>query len=88
MGGGLWLIWMVGMWVAFFWLLFADRLDDTWRWVTQLPIVVEVIVWIVFFPWVLGTWVWTNPWPDWLRVGLVICFAVGWSLVSIPRPRK
>lgn len=86
-GGGLWFIWMVGMWVAFFWLLFADRLDDVWRWVTQLPVLVEIVVWIVFFPWMLGTWVWTGSWPDWLRVALVVCFVVGWTVVSIPRPR-
>ena len=87
-GGGLWFVWMVGMWVAFFWLLFADRLDDVWRWVAHLPTLLEFVVWIVFFPWMLGTWVWTSPWPDWVRVGLVVCFAAGWIAVSIPRPRK
>jgi hypothetical protein len=87
-GGGLWFIWMVGMWVAFFWLLFADKLDDVWRWVTQLPVLAEIAVWIVFFPWVLGTYVWNSSWLDWLRVGLVVCFAAGWIVVSMPRPRK
>jgi hypothetical protein len=79
---------MAGMWVAFFWLLFADRLDDVWRWVTQLPILVEIVIWIVFFPWMLGTWVWDSSWPDWLRVALVVFFAVCWTVVSIPRRRR
>ena len=87
-GGGLWFIWMVGMWAAFFWLLLAGRLDDVWRWVTQLPILVEIVVWIVLFPWLLGTWVWNSSLPDWLRVGLVVCFAVGLIVVSMPRLRK
>jgi nucleotide-binding universal stress UspA family protein len=81
-GGGAWFIWMAGMWVAFFWLLLADRLDDVWTWVTQLPILVEIIVWIVFFPWMLGTWVWNSSWPDWLRVALVVSFAVCWTIVA------
>lgn len=87
-GRGLWFIWMVGMWVAFFWLLFADRLDDVWRWVTQLPLLGEIAVWIVLFPWMLGTWVWNSSWPDWLRVGLVVCFAAGWTLVSVSPTRN
>ena len=86
--GGAWFILMAGMWVAFFWLLFADRLDAVWGWVTQLPVLVEIVVWIVFFPWMLGTWVWTGSWPDWLRVALVVCFAVCWTVVSIPRPGR
>jgi hypothetical protein len=87
-GGMVWFTWMIGMWLAFFWLLFANGLDEVWRAITQLPILVEIVVWIVFFPWLLGTWVWTGPWPDWLRVAVVLCFAMGWTVVSIPRRRK
>lgn len=87
-GSVVWFVWMVGMWVAFFGLLFAGRLDDLWRLVTQLPLVVEIVAWIAFFPWLLGTWVWTGSWPEALRVALVLCFAVGWTLVSIPRRRR
>lgn len=86
-GGIVWFVWMVGMWVTFFWLLFANGLDEVWRAVTGLPILIEIVVWIVFLPWMLGTWVWTGPWPDWVRVALVLCFAIGWTLVSIPRRR-
>ena len=27
-------------------------------------------------------------WAAWLRVGLVICFAVGWTLASLPRAKR
>lgn len=76
---------MVGMWLAFFALLFAGRLDELWRAVTQLPILLQIVAWIVFLPWMLGAWVWTGDWPEWLRVGLVLCFAVGWTWVSVPK---
>lgn len=79
---------MVGMWVAFFWLLFADSLDDVWRAISHWPILVEVVVWIALVPWMLGTWVWTSQWPTGIRVALVLCFAIGWTVVSMPRARK
>ena len=85
MGAVLWFVWMVAMWVAFFGLLLADRLQAVWDWVTDLPLVLEIVVWVAFFPWVLGMFVWTRDWADWLRLGLVLLFAVGWTLVSIPR---
>jgi hypothetical protein len=85
LGAVLWFVWMVAMWVAFFALLVADRLDEVWDWVTGLPLVAEVVVWIALFPCVLGTFVWTRDWAGWLRLLLVVVFAVGWTLVSIPR---
>jgi hypothetical protein len=85
LGAVLWFVWMVAMWIAFFALLLADRLDEVWDWVTGLPLVAEIVVWIALFPWLLGTFVWTQDWPDWLRVLLVVAFAVGWTLISIPR---
>ncbi len=39
-------------------------------------------------PWMLGTAVWTSTWSEWVRVLLVLTFVVGWTIVSIPRPRK
>lgn len=88
LGAILWFVWMVAMWLAFFVLLFADRLDDLWRAILQLPLIVEIILWVLFLPWMLGMAVWTSTWADWLRVALVLCFAVGWTIVSYPRGKK
>ena len=87
LGAWLWFIWMVGMWVAFFVLLFAGRLDGLWSAIRQLPLVVEIVLWVAFLPWMLGMAVWTSGWTDWLRVLLVLCFAFGWAIMSIPRTR-
>lgn len=85
LGGAIWFVWMVAMWIGFFALLFADQLDAVWRWITQLPVVVEIVMWVAFLPWMLATWVWTGDWPAVVRAVLVTVFAIGWTLISYPR---
>jgi hypothetical protein len=84
-GSTLWFLWMVGMWVAFFALLFADQLEEVWRLVRDLPLVAEIVLWVLFLPWMLGMAVWTTSWATWIRVAMIASFAVGWTVVSIPR---
>jgi membrane protein implicated in regulation of membrane protease activity len=79
---------MVGMWLAFFSLLVAGRLDDLWSVIRHLPLLLEIVLWVGFLPWMLGTAVWTTSWAVWLRLVLVLCFAVGWTLASLPRARR
>jgi hypothetical protein len=83
-----WFVWMTGLWVVFFVLMSQGRLDDLAAWMRDLPLVVEILVWIVFFPQVLATAVWTSGWSEGLRTTLVVLFAAVWILVSIPRPRS
>lgn len=86
-GGVAWLVFMVGMWIAFFFVLVGDRLDNVWQWARDLPLVLELGLWLLTFPWLLGTAVWQSSWTPWLRVGLVASFAIGWTLISIPRAK-
>lgn len=88
LGGALWLAFMVGMWILFFVALVGDRLDDVWQWVRDMPLVVELGLWLLTFPWLLGTAVWESSWAPTVRVLLVATFAVGWTLISIPRRKK
>jgi hypothetical protein len=87
-GAKAWFLWMTGMWVAFFVLLQSSRLDEVATWIRDLPLVLELGVWVLCFPWVLATAVWTGDWSEGLRVTLVVVFAVGWTLISIPRRTK
>jgi hypothetical protein len=89
LGAYVWFIGVAGLWTAFgvVALLSTERLADLWNWVVGLPLVAEIVVWIAFFPWVLGLWVSQTSWPEWLRILLVASFAIGWTLVSIPRRR-
>jgi hypothetical protein len=86
-GSLVWFGWMEAMWGAFFALLFASQLDAVWSWIRDLPFVAEIVMWVAFFPWLLGTAVWGSSWAGWLRLLLVVVFAIGWSFASIPRPR-
>ena len=82
-----WFVWMAGMWVVFFVLLNSGRIDDVATWIRDLPLLLEILVWVVFFPWVLATAAWTSDWSEGLRLTLVILFAATWTIVSIPRPK-
>jgi hypothetical protein len=84
-GATLWLLWMIAMWAASFVLLLTDKLAGLWSAIRDLPLLVEVALWLPFLPWMLGTAVWTSSWSSWLRLLLVLCFVLGWTLVSIPR---
>jgi hypothetical protein len=85
LGATIWFVWMVAMWAGFFVLLVAERIDAVWSWVRDLPLLAELVLWLALFPWFLGAAVWTSSWADWLRLLLVLGFAFGWSLASIPR---
>lgn len=86
-GAMLWFAWMVGMWALYFLLLFTNRLDELWSAIHHFPLFVEVVLWVAFLPWMLGMAVWASAWADWLRVLLVVCFAAGWTIASLPRDR-
>jgi hypothetical protein len=78
---------MVAGWVVFFGLLVASEptLGELWHDVRDLSLVVEVVVWLLLFPFVLGLGVWDSGWDGWLRLLLVCCFAIGWSIAFWPR---
>jgi hypothetical protein len=88
LGATIWFVWMVAMWAGFFVLVLADRIEGAWSWVRDLPLLVEFLLWVALFPWLLGAAVWTSSWAGWLRLLLVLVFALGWSLASIPRPKQ
>jgi hypothetical protein len=51
-GAYLWFVGIVGLWMAFglVALTSVEKLHDLWEWVTGLPIIGEVVVWIAAFP--------------------------------------
>jgi hypothetical protein len=90
LSGWIWFALMIGGWSAFFALvIFAESaLSDLWEGLRNLPLLAEGLVWLLFFPLVLATAVWESSWQTWLRVLLVACFALGWSLAFFPRRKK
>jgi ABC-type amino acid transport system permease subunit len=77
---------------AVLWLVFAAGLiwsqgtvDQAWQTIRDLPLVVQIVVWVLFLPVMFGLWVWETSWPLVVRLILVIG-AAGWNLlVFLPR---
>jgi hypothetical protein len=90
LSGWIWFTLMVGGWAVFLALvLFAEStLSDLWDRLRDLPLIVEGLIWFLLFPLILATGVWESSWQTWLRVLLVACFAVGWSIAFFPRTKR
>jgi hypothetical protein len=66
-------------------LLSQGSVDQAWAWVRGLPLVLQVVVWLLFLPVMVGLWVWESTWPLVVRLLAVIGLA-GWNLlVLLPR---
>jgi hypothetical protein len=78
---------MAGLWGSFVTLLAVSpsTLDDAYDWLTGLPIVWEILMWIVTLPWTIAYLVYDSSWEHWLRV-LVVAFIVVVHL-SIAAPK-
>jgi len=89
MGAYAWFVGMAGSWVAFAILAITagDALRDLWTRVQELPLVAEIVLWVLTLPWMLALAVWESSWDEWLRMLLVTFIAAGWTVISIPRAR-
>lgn len=85
-----WFAAMVIGWIGFYALIVASepRLAELHDRVQGLPIILEGLVWLAFFPYILGLTIWDSSWPEWVRFALVTCCAVGWSIAFYPWPKS
>ena len=72
---------------AVIWIAFAAGLvfsqgsvDQAWQTVRGLPLIVQIVVWVVLLPVMVGLWVWETTWPLIVRLVLVVGVA-GWNLL-------
>ena len=76
------------LWAAFGVALVASQgsLDQAWQTVRALPLVLQVVVWLLFLPVMIGLWVWeASGWNVVVRLVLVLGLA-GWNLfMFLPR---
>jgi len=84
---GVLLLIFAGLWVAFAaGLIFSQgSLDQAWIWIRSLPILLQVVVWLLFLPVVGGLWVWETTWPLLLRLVVVMGLGAWNILVFLPR---
>jgi hypothetical protein len=81
---------MVGGWVAFAVALVASQqtLDDVWTSVRDLPLVVEGVVWLLGFPFLIGLAIWRASWDEAVRLTVIASVAVAYTCMFVPRARK
>jgi len=72
---------------AIIWIAFAvgliwsqGSLDQAWNAIRGLPLIVQVVVWLLFLPVMIGLWIWETSWPLVVRLVLVVGVA-GWNLL-------
>jgi len=75
------------LWVGFGAAIVMSQgsLDAAWQWIRSLPILVQVVVWILFLPVVFGLWVWETTWPLVVRLVLVAGLAFWNLIVFLPK---
>ena len=77
---------------ALIWIAFAagviwsqGSVDQAWQSIRDLPLIVQIVVWVLFLPIMVGLWVWETSWPLIVRLVIVIGLA-GWNLLMfLPR---
>jgi len=72
---------------AIIWIAFAAGLiwsqgsiDQAWNAIRDLPLIIQIFVWVLFLPVMIGLWIWETSWPLVVRLMLVVGVA-GWNLL-------
>jgi hypothetical protein len=88
-GARVWFAFMVASWAAFAVIAATSEhlLADAWQGARDLPLALELVVWLLTLPWMLALAAWESDWSGAARVLAVLCIAAGWTLMSIPRPK-
>ena len=80
---------MIAGWVAFAVALVASQqtLDDVWTSVRDLPLVLEGVVWLLGFPFLIGLAIWQSSWDEGVRLVAIAVLAVAYTYMFVPRER-
>jgi hypothetical protein len=75
------------IWVAFAGAIVMSQgsLDQAWAWIRSLPPVLQVVLWLLFLPAVVGLWIWETTWPWVVRVVLVAGLGLATLYVFLPK---
>ncbi len=81
---------MAGLWGSFVTLLAVSptTLDDAYDWLTGLPIVWEILMWLLTLPWTVAYLVYETSWQHWIRVSLVALVVTVHLGACAPRTRR
>lgn len=73
--------WLVLAYLAFF---TPAGLAGAWQAVRALPLLVQLVLWLLLLPWMLALWVFQLPWVLWLRVLLILGLAWVTYFMAVP----
>jgi hypothetical protein len=81
---------VAGLWGAFIALLAAspETLDDAYEWLTGLPIVWEILMWIITLPWAIAYLVYDTSWAHWLRVVALVLIVGAHLAICAPKAQR
>jgi hypothetical protein len=70
------------IWISFGAALIFSQgsVDQAWQTIRTLPLIIQIVVWVLFLPVMIGLWVWETSWPLLVRLVLVAGVA-GWNLL-------
>jgi hypothetical protein len=86
---GILFVFFLVLWAAFGAALLWSQgsLHDAWEWVGGLPLLAQLLVWLLFLPVMAGLWAWETDWPLMVRLVVILGLA-GWTLLAfLPRGR-
>jgi hypothetical protein len=71
----------VVLWAAFAYALVANQagIDNAWKWLGSLPLIVQAGVALLTLPAYAGLWIWESAWPLVVRLTLIVGIG-GWNL--------
>jgi hypothetical protein len=81
---------MVAGWLAFLVAVIASQqtLDDVWTAIRDLPLLVEGLVWLIGFPFLVGLAIWQASWDEAVRLIAIATLAVAYTYMFVPREWK
>lgn len=76
------------LWLAFagLWIFTSETLGHIFNWIQGIPLALEIVVWVVFLPWVGSLWIWHSSWSLGLKIVVILVIAV--VTMSGSRARK
>lgn len=57
-----------------------ESIDETWHRIRALPLLLQLVLWVLLLPVMLGIWAWERTWPRVVRATVVLGLA-GWNLL-------
>ena len=59
--------------------------DAAWQAIRDLPLILQLVIWLLFLPVMVSLWIWETTWPLVVRLVLIIGIG-GWNLlIFLPR---